>query len=250
LQAEDFQLLDNGQPREILEFQFDTEPMSLAILADFSGSMDVADKRGAAKDVARQLIAWLTPGRDRVGLYAFDQELVELQPVEPAPADVVARMDSLEPWGRTRLFDAIAETGRRLAETGAARRAVIVLTDGDDNASRLTAPEVSGLASSIDVPVYVIVVISPLDRVGKRSLIEPQVARWTGGEIVTPVTTADAADATRRIVTDLRQQYLIAFEPGHQPGWHPLELRTRQQNLVVRARSGYVVPGVLAASHR
>jgi VWFA-related protein len=256
LTVDDFHLLDNGQPRKILEFQREAAPMTLAILADFSGSMDVADKRIAAQSVVRQLIAWLTPGQDRVGLFAFDQTLEEISPVQPAPSDVVERMARLEPWGRTRLFDAIAETGRRLAASGAARRAVVVLTDGEDNASELTPPQVSGLASSIDVPVYIIVIVSPLDRVGKSasSVIDPHLdqhrdgplgnlARWTGGDILLPVTEFEAHANTRQIVAELRQQYLIAFEPGRQPGWHPLELRTRRTDLVVRARSGYVVPG-------
>lgn len=256
LKAEDFHLFDNGQQKKILEFQREAAPMSLAVLADFSGSMDVADKRRAAQDMVRQLIAWLTPGRDQVGLYAFDQTLQEVSPIAPAPSDVVDRMGKLEPWGRTKLFDAIAETGKLLAATGAARRAVVVLTDGDDNASELTPPQVSGLASSIDVPVYIIVVVSPLDRVGTTtsSVLEPQLvqhrdgalgnlARWTGGDILVPVSPEEANTNTRQIVAELRQQYLIAFEPNPQPGWHPLELRTRHTNLVVRARSGYVVPG-------
>lgn len=255
LKAGDFHLIDSGQPRTILEFERDTAPMSMAILADFSGSMDVAAKRGVAREMVRQLVGFLTAGEDRVGLYAFDLELQEVQPMRLAPSNVVAGMDTLEPWGKTRLFDAIAETGRKLANSGAGRRAVVVLTDGDDNASLMSAPEVSGLASSIDVPVYIILIVSPFDRVGKSktSFIDPRLAeqrdgalgnlaRWTGGDILVPVSEVEAAEATRQIVTELRQQYLIAFEPSRQPGWHPLELRTTKTNLVVRARSGYVVP--------
>jgi Ca-activated chloride channel homolog len=259
LTAQDFHLLDNGQPQRILEFQRDAAPVSLAILTDISGSMDVANKRAAARTAAQQLLGWLTPGQDRVGLYAFDTELEEIEPLQFAPGNILVRMDTLAPWGRTSLFDAIADTGRRLAESGAPRRAVVVLTDGEDNASHLTPAEVSGIASSIDVPVYVLVVVSPLDRVGQSSasLIDPRLAqqrdgalgnlaRWTGGDILTPVAPADTTAATRQIVSELRQQYLIAFEPSQQPGWHPLELRTRQANLTVRVRSGYVVPGAAA----
>jgi hypothetical protein len=47
---------------------------------------------------------------------------------------------------------------------------------------------------------------------------------------------------TQQLVNELRHQYLMAFEPGRQPGWHPLEIRTRRTDLTVRARSGYVVP--------
>jgi VWFA-related protein len=255
LKAQDFHLFDSGQARPILEFERDQAPMSLAILADYSGSMDIAAKRAEAREVVRQLVGWLMPGEDRVGLYAFDLELREIQPMQPAPADVLKRIDRLEPWGKTRLLDSIAETGRKLAQTNAGRRAVVVLTDGDDNASEMSAPEVSALASSIDVPVYIILIVSPLDRVGKSttSLIDPHLAeqrdgalgnlaRWTGGDILVPVSEVETQAATKQIVDELRQQYLLAFEPGAQPGWHPLEVRTRP-NLIVRARSGYLVRG-------
>src|SRR5262245_15964028 len=200
LKADDFHLTDNGKPQPILEVHRDTTPVAIAILADISGSMEVAGKRDAVKDAARQLVGFLTAGEDRVGLYAFDTALEEVQPLQPAPSRLVERLDRLEAWGRTKLFDAIAETGQRLAESGAARRAVVVPTDGDDNASRMTAGEVSAIASSIDVPVYVLVIVSPLDRVGQTtsSVIDPHLAeqrdgmlgnlaRWTGGEILLPV---------------------------------------------------------------
>src|SRR6476660_9630943 len=93
LKAEDFKLLDSGQPQPILEFQRDKAPMNLAILADYSGSMDVAIKRAEAREICRQLVGWLMPGEDNVGLYAFDLELREVQPMRPAPADVLQRMD-------------------------------------------------------------------------------------------------------------------------------------------------------------
>jgi VWFA-related protein len=255
LVAKDFQVLDRGVPQTILSFQREMAPMHIAVLADFSGSMDIAYKRAAARNVANQLIGYLKPGEDHVGLFAFDYVLEEVQPLRPAPGDVIRRMDSLEPWGRTRLFDAIAETGERVARSGAARRAVVVLTDGDDNASQLTPAEVSGVASSIDVPVYVIIIVSPLDRVGRSGTVIAStltahktgalgdLARWTGGEILVPVSPEDVAQQTQQLVTELRHQYLIAFEPSRLPGWHPLELRTRKTDLVVRARSGYVVPG-------
>lgn len=254
LTANDFHLIDNGKPQPILEVHRDTTPVAMAILADLSGSMEVAFKRDTVRDAVRQLVGFLNAGEDRVGLYAFDTVLDEVQPLEPAPGQVVERINHLEPWGKTKLFDAIAETGRRLAESGAPRRAVVVLTDGDDNASQLSAGEVSAIASSIDVPVYVLVIVSPLDRLGQTtaSVIDPvlvsqrdgmlgNLARWTGGDILLPVAPADMTAATRQIVQELRQAYLIAFEPGRERGWHPIDLKTRKPELTVRARSGYLV---------
>jgi VWFA-related protein len=254
LSADDFVVYDTGEPRKIQEFRVDQSAVSLALLADFSGSMDVADKRQAAKAVAFHLMSWLDPGEDRAGLFAFDQHLKEVQPLGPVSGHLVDLFDTMRPYGKTSLFDAIAETGRAIAETPGTRRAIVALTDGMDNASRLDPAEVSRIASAIDVPVYIVVVVSPLDRVGPKPLNEDQVnalvtgplanlAHWTGGEIFAAVSPSLTSQAARQIVTELRDQYWIAFAPDQRPGWHPIDVRARDRNLVVRARSGYVVNG-------
>jgi VWFA-related protein len=254
LTAADFELLDDGQPRPITEFRTEPVPVSLALLVDFSGSMDVAARRQAAHDNAFQLLSWLRPGTDQAGLFVFDRQLHELQPIAPvAPANILQELDSFaRPYGATSLFDAIAETGRRIAATGVARRAVVALTDGADNASRLTAEQVSGIASSIDVPVYIVIVVSPYDRAGRTTVDDARLldgelngplanlARWTGGELYVGVGPAQSAQAAQQIVSDLREQYLIGFEPSPRAGWHPIELRVKGKDLVVHARSGYV----------
>src|SRR5262245_43539772 len=79
LTAEDFHLLDNAQPAKILEFSRAQAPVGIALLTDVSGSMDVAEKRAASKEIATQLLAWLKPGEDHIGLFAFDKTLVEVQ---------------------------------------------------------------------------------------------------------------------------------------------------------------------------
>jgi VWFA-related protein len=254
LTSSDFTLSDTGQFRPIVDFRTDASPVSIAMLVDFSGSMGIGERRDSARKTAAHIISFLSPGTDQAGLYVFDQRLREMQPLAPAPGGVLAQLESIaRPFGATSLFDAIAETGRLLAASGGARRAVVALTDGADNASRMTPGEVSGLASSIDVPVYIIVVVSPFDRAGRKTVDDPRLldaplegpladlARWTGGEIFVGVGPADSLQAARQIVSELRQHYLIAFEPDGRPGWHPIELRTRDQDHVVRARSGYIV---------
>ncbi|MEZ5319618.1 MAG: VWA domain-containing protein [Vicinamibacterales bacterium] len=253
LTAEDFELVDSGVAKPFLDFRADRSPVRLALLMDVSGSMDVAAKRAAAQEAAWHLLSWLTAGEDEVSLYAFDRQIVEVEPPTPSPGQVLEKLDTLRPYGATSLFDAIAATGRAVAARGEGRRAVVVLTDGADNASRLTPAEVSGIASAIDVPVYIVVVVSPYDRAGQTTVNAEEVdamlrgrlgdlARWTGGDIFAMIGSAQASLAARQIVTELRHQYLIAFEPDATPGWHPIELRTRNKDYVVRTRSGYVTP--------
>jgi Ca-activated chloride channel family protein len=252
LKASDFELVDTGVSRPISEFRSETTPVSLAMLVDDSGSMIVGQKREVAKAVAEHLVQWLTPAVDRVALYSFHQYLEELQPLAAAPGRVSEKFGKLQAYGKTGLYDAIAEAGKVLSAHGGPRRALVVMTDGADNASRFTPGEVSGIASGIDVPVYVIVVVSPDDMVDREAprgkelaaMLEGRLgdlARWTGGEIFAAITPASMSLAARQIVEDLRHQYLISFEPSRVPGWHPIDLRARDKGLVVRARSGYIV---------
>jgi Ca-activated chloride channel homolog len=252
LRRNDFELYDGGRPRPIADFRPDEAPVSVALLFDASGSMQVASKIDEARAAAKHLLSWLLPGKDEVGIFSFDSSLRELQAFSTRePSESMDRsISGIAPFGMTSLHDAIAATARLVARRNNVHRAVIVLTDGVDNNSRLSPPEVSGIASSIDVPVYVFAVVSPLDHPGTATAVSSDrplpvgnlgdLARWTGGELFVSSTPTQASAAAREIVNELRHQYLIAFEPTGAAGWHALELRTRKSNLVVRARSGYM----------
>jgi Ca-activated chloride channel homolog len=252
LKQSDFELLDTGERRAITDFRAERAAVSVALLFDVSGSMQVSAKIEDARRAARHVMAWLQIGRDELAVYSFDTALHQLRPfaLYQDDASFERSLVGLAPFGMTSLNDAIAATARELATRPNAHRAVIVLTDGVDNNSRLTAPEVSGIASSIDVPVYILAVVSPLDHVGAATAVNSErpipvgdladLARWTGGEFFVTSVPAETSLAARQIVDELRHQYLIAFEPASRSGWHPLEVRARGGRLVVRARSGYI----------
>jgi hypothetical protein len=120
-----------------------------------------------------------------------------------------------------------------------------VLTDGIDTNSRLTPAEVSGIASAIDVPVYVMTIVSGVDTYRRPGGVSEEgdlsdLARWTGGQLFVTTSPSESSQAARQILSELRHQYLLAFEPGLEPGWHPVEVRVKDKRYVVRARSGYV----------
>jgi VWFA-related protein len=164
------------------------------------------------------------------------------------------RARSLEgkPWGITSLFDAIEATSRLVGERANKHRALLVITDGVDTNSRLTAAQVSGIASSIDVPVYLLAVVNPADHPEGEFEARPSdaktsqqgeladLSRWTGGDLRFASVPSHLVEAVRDILTELRFQYVITFEPGARPGWHPLEIRTRKRDLTVHARGGYM----------
>ena len=126
------------------------------------------------------------------------------------------------------------------------RSAVVVLTDGIDTRSRLTSEQVTTIASSIDIPVYVIAVMATIDDPNAGGTAHddvagplPNLSRSTGGEMFTASAPAHASVAARQIVDELRHQYLLAFEASAGTGWKPVEIRARDRGLTVRARSGY-----------
>ena len=127
----------------------------------------------------------------------------------------------------TSIHDAIASASRSMDSRATKRRALVVLTDGFDTASKLDAAEVSRIASSIDLPVYVLAVVPSIDdprnqEGGNRALNGDlaDLARWTGGQLFIATSTPEASNVARELVGELREQYLIALEPGEKPGWH------------------------------
>jgi VWFA-related protein len=190
---------------------------------------------------------------DEAALFTFDSKLQEVVGFTKDLARL--RRVRLEgtPWGQTSLYDAVAQTARLVAERPHRHRAVFVITDGVDTGSQLTPPEVSAIASSIDVPVYLLTVVNPVDHAGgefgvlqaeskaaQTTATLADLARWTGGDMRIASMPEHTASAIVDLFEELRHQYLISFEPGEREGWHPLEIRARKNDLIVRARSGYM----------
>ena len=252
LSRKDFELFDSGRMRDIADFRSDASAVSVAMLVDTSGSMRISGKWDAAREAVAKLAAELERGRDHIALFTFDNELHVVQPFTTSPSEAVDALNKVQPWGSTAMFDAVSETGKRLAEEGGMRRAIVVITDGLDNRSRLDATDVSAAASAIDVPVYSFVVTSPADHLNEaiasetgtlthsRGTLE-DLSRWTGGAAFVSATPAETSTAVRQIVTELRHQYVMTFESGAPAGWHPLLVRVHEgNNFVVRTRSGYM----------
>jgi Ca-activated chloride channel family protein len=250
LQKADFTVLDTGQSAKIVDFYSGDSPISLAILLDISGSMAV----GGNMDRAREAVAVATMSLradDEAALFTFDSQLQEVVGFTKDLERI--RQVSLKgaPWGKTSLYDSIAETATAVTARTNKHRALLVISDGVDTGSKRTAPEVSGVASSIDVPVYLLTVVNPADHPGTAFEVSSDgratqtatledLARWTGGDMRIASTSAHIATGIQDLFTELRHQYLISFEPGDRPGWHPLEIRTRKKGLVVHARGGYM----------
>src|SRR5262245_33215828 len=248
LTARDFQVFDSGQARQITEFRRDQSGVSVAVLFDVSGSME--GHLPSAREAANHVLSWLD-ARDEAAIFTFDTRLDVVAPFTSGLKSVPQAMSSVVPFGATSLHDAIAETAKRVGVREGRRRAVVVLTDGNDTWSRLTPSEVSVIASQIDVPVYLFGIVpsidNPTSELSTNSSTQvalsgalADLAAWTGGHTFVASTPGQRSLAARQIIDELRPQYLIASESSGTPGWHPLIVRARQKDLIVRARSGYM----------
>jgi Ca-activated chloride channel homolog len=249
LTARDFEVTDSGRTRPITDFRQDIAGVSVALLFDVSGSMEGLFSQ--AREAATHVLSWLDVTQDEAAVFRFETRLEESMPFTRGLRALPPTLARVTPFGATSLLDAVARTAERVAVREGHRRAVVVFTDGNDNASRLTAAEVSGIASSIDVPVYIVGVVSAIDNPSsdisatgdKSPLAGPLVdlANWTGGHVFVASSPVERSLAARQIVEELRHQYLIAFESSGDPGWHRLAISVRNnKKMVVRARSGYI----------
>ena len=247
LKRDDFEIIDNGEARAISSFWFEPSAASVVVLFDRSGSMRLSDKIDIGRDATRQLLGWLDAGVDQVSLLGFDRDVSRLQPFEAAPGHILEQLAHVDAFGTTALLDAMATAANEVTEHRT-RRAVFVITDGLDTDSRGTAMTVSRMAAGIDVPVYVVITTPVVDRTNAaaRTADLSELARRTGGEAFIVTTPGEAMLATRAIASDLHHQYLMAFASDGTPGWHALDVRVKQQKLLVRARTGYDA-GVRAA---
>jgi Ca-activated chloride channel homolog len=241
LKPSDFELFDDGHRRKLTNVWSEPSPASVAILMDASGSM--ASKLRRARETASALVAGLQPGTDEVAFYAFDTTLREVRPFSTAFTATAEAWDSTRAFGATSLWDAIAETAQKISDRQK-RRALVVITDGVDSASALKPSDVSAIASSLDVPVYILVIAFAADEATREAPVRgpmADLAAWTGGDSLTIYDSPGMLTAAAQLLAELHHQYIVAFEPGSTPGWHSLTLRARKPGLFVRTRSGYMV---------
>jgi len=249
LKAHDFEVTDGGIHRTISDFRRDEAGVSVAMLFDASGSMEMTMPQ--AREAAAHMLSWMNREEDEAAIYTFDTRLDEVTPFTSRLSALPDKLAAVRPFGATSLHDAIARTAEKVASREGLRRAVVVFTDGRDNASHLSPGEVSGIASAIDVPVYIVGVVSPLDDPSAPTAAVSaehsvftgslgDLSAWTGGRTFVVSSIAQRSLVARQIVDELRHQYLIAFESSRTPGWHPLVVRARDKDLTVRARSGYI----------
>jgi len=245
----DFEIRDNGELRQILSLRSDRQsPLSLALLVDMSGSMRVSAKVAMARQAYDSILTQLREGQDEVAVFTFDSALHERQSFTTDLPMLKGALAEFTAFGTTSLYDATAAAARRLAQRTGTHKAIVVLTDGLDTSSTLTAAEVSGLASAIDVPVFIVATVPSIDeRFLQETSDRPHaqaadlrdLCEWTGGTFVFASTLLETIVTASKLVDELRQQYVLAIEATSVSEWRRLDVRVKRPAAKVKARSGY-----------
>jgi VWFA-related protein len=214
-----------------------------------SGSMAVGPKIGMTRQAYASVLSQLRSNHDEVALFTFDASLQQRQDFTRDVAALKGALADFAAFGTTSLFDATATAAKRLAARSAARKAIIVLTDGIDTSSTMTARDASALASSIDVPVFVVATVPSIDQrlmleATERAAVSDaadlrDLAEWTGGQLVFASTMIETVTAAATLVAELRQQYVLAIEAAPAREWRRLDVRVRRRAAIVKARGGY-----------
>ena len=252
LRRQDVSLLADGVPVAFDLFERSQDaPVSFAILLDISGSMGLVGKMDRAREAVDALLAARRPGDD-FSLHVFARgEVREVVPFTTSAREVSRAVRAAEPWGRTAFFDALAKMPDRSLLGRNGSRAIVLLTDGIDNASVLSRGDLSALLEGVDVPVYPLVLRSPGTPLTPPAGQNPEtlldldvlghVARLSGGRLTVATSAQELLTAVQGLLVDLRSQYLVGFAPtGRGPvRYRRLALRLAGPVRPVRVRAGY-----------
>ena len=236
LTSSDLRVFDAGEPQPILEMRSEASaPASVALLIDGSGSMRLGAASDAARRISEAVLDSLDSARDDAALMTFDRRLVTVHGFTHDFASLRASLDTVEAWGMTSLYDAIAGTAGIVSDRTHNRRAVIVLTDGADTGSSYGPEAVSRIASSIDVPVYIFALGDMVNPQGSLA----DLVRETGGDLIVANTPKLVDAGIQRLVDELRHQYLISFKANAFDGLRRVQVKAVRKDLEVRTRAWY-----------
>ncbi len=249
LTKDDFKVYDNNKPAEsVRSFSRETNlPLRVGLLIDASNSVRDRFKfeQEAAIEFLNQIIQRIS---DKAFVIGFDTTPEVTQDMTEDTEKLSHGVRMLRPGGGTAMYDAIYFACRdKLMQdksTGATRRAIILLSDGEDNQSRVSREEAVEMAQRAEVIIYAISTNTSGLRTRGDKILE-HFADETGGKAFFPFKIQDVSDAFSQIQDELRSQYDVAYKPADflpNGQYRKIEILADNKKYKVRARKGYYAP--------
>jgi Ca-activated chloride channel homolog len=249
LVKENFEVFENKKPQEIAEFSAETDlPLRIAVLVDTSNS--IRERFRFEQEAASEFVkSVIKSAKDKGMLVSFDTEPALVTDLTDDTGVLDKGIHGLRPGGGTSLYDAIffacQDRLQRDQPSTKYRRAIVLLSDGDDNNSRYTRDQALEMAQKADAVIYAISTnLSKIESDGDKVLKYLTVE--TGGRAFFPFKVEDLEVSFENLATELRHQYSLAYrpEPLIADGlFHPIDLRVKgRKDVIVHARRGYYAP--------
>jgi Ca-activated chloride channel homolog len=235
-----FTVIDDAKPQTLEMFSAEEVPATVGFLIDNSNSMRPSRERVVAAAVE---FAEHSHPEDEIFALTFNESVQQAWRPQ-----IVAQMDSaafasamssaIIARGMTAIYDGIMSGLARLQDARHTRQVLIIVSDGDDNASKATEEETLKRVHDSDATIYTVVLDDPLIKDGNPKLMR-RLARATGGESYHPRRVDDMPEAFERISKDIRSAYTIAYAPTK--GTSSAPHRRRAVKVYVRAPDGRVL---------
>lgn len=261
LKLEDFRIYENGRPQDISLFEDGDNPVSVGLIVDHSRSMGAKLPAVAA---AVATFARSSNPQDEMFVVDFNDDVtVELMNGKAFTSDaseLAKAVRAVAARGRTALYDAITEGLVHLQLAHWARKALIIVSDGGDNASQQKFSQVLALARRSQVMIYSIVLVGADEEENPKIL--QRLSKETGGIAYSPSSVESVTDVSMRIARDLREQYTLGFVPEKSdrngsfrkldvkvtaPGRGRIHVRTRPGYFVGDEKQASIAPGKSAS---
>ena len=252
LTRNDFQVWENGAPQKITSFRREDIPVAVGIVIDNSGSM--RDKRPAVNQAALNFVRSSNPN-DEVCVVNFNDEYYLDQDFTGQIPLLKEALERIESRGGTALYDAVVATAEHLKKNAKLeKRVILVVTDGEDNASRESLEAAIRRLQAQNGPVVYSIGLLGDEHARRAQRALKEMAEDTGGVSFFPKDLTEVDAITQEVAHDIRNQYTIGYKPStpqSQGGYRSIKVEARApgyKHLQVRTRSGYY-PGQERASN-
>lgn len=241
LKATQFKVFEDGQEQKIEFFETQSAPFAAVILLDTSGSME--QRVSLARSAAISFLDGLRTD-DVTAIYNFDSKVKLVQDFSNS-RDIVEKIFDLKADGMTALNDAIFKATQDLGRRNEKRKAIVVLSDGADTISKISADKALKAALLSNITIYT-VDMSAVDTGGRERMQSQDTlktfAKKSGGVFVPTAGGLAMREAFKNIVEELGIQYTLGYQPSNTKKdgkWRAIELRVSAPNLTIRTRTGY-----------
>ena len=252
LNKDHFQLEEDKNEQEIVQFGAEDAPLSLAIVFDASGSM--GEKMSKAREAVAQFGKTANP-EDEFFLVQFNNSPDLMTDFTTSIEDIQSQLTFVQSKGRTALLDAIYLALNKMKEARNTQKALLVISDGGDNSSRYTEREIKNLVRESDVQIYAIGIFEPYSSRGRtpEELSGPglltEISEATGGRQFPVENLNELPDVAEKIGIELRNQYVLGYVPtneAHDGKWRRVKVEVKKirgmPQLRPYFRNGYYAP--------